>query len=160
MNKTIVIFLFAVTSLFGGNFIEFSGIHDSLDIRVKEYLEKGNYEKVDVYFDNKTQKDGRWLIYPFVKLSDSIFVVNVGKIPGINNKYSYSLLILKSSKISILDTLGPYWDSYAGEIKFENDKTGITKLILKIINPPEPDNVPFTLFEYNKLNGKFKEIRK
>ncbi len=160
MNKTILLFLITASSLFGGNFATFSGIHDSLDVAVKTYLEKHKYEKVRIRVDDIAQKDGTLLTYPFVKISDSLFVVNVAKIPGIENKYSYSLLILTSPRISVLDTLGPYWDGYAGEIKFESDKSGITKLIVKVINPPHPDNMPFTLIEYTKVNGKFKESKK
>jgi hypothetical protein len=160
MNKTIIILLSAACAAFAGSFINFSGIHDSLDSKVKDYLEKNNYEKVTIYFDNKAQKDGKWLIFPFVKLSDSTFVVNVGKIPGVENKYSFSLLILKSSSISVLDTLGPFYDSYPGKIKFNNNKGGITVLILRVINPPEPNEEPFTDFKYIRINGKFKQIKK
>jgi hypothetical protein len=153
MKTTMLIYLLITTSSFGSGFIKFTDIHDSSNTELQNYLSEKSYGKMTYYFDEKTQKDGKWELYPIAQINETLFIANVSTVPGIEKKYNYSLLIKKSSSITILDTLGPFYDSYPEEVQVDKD---IKTIKLKIINPPEPTEKPFDIFKYKRDKGKFK----
>jgi hypothetical protein len=144
-------------SMYMDNFTKFSFVRDTvkLDNKIDKYLEQNGYGKCKPYFINKysqNYKDSTF--YPYVKLTDTLFVVNVSTIPGNTNQTSFSLLIRKTNKIEITDTLGPFYNKYAGAIKNSKQKGIFNRITLLIY-----DKVHGSVFEqkYIKQNGKFRE---
>jgi len=151
--KKLHLFLFLILcslNLFS-QFKTFSGIHDTQFNYIDRKLEKFEFGKVTYYFDDLTQKDGKWELYPKILLSDSIFAVSISTIRGLINKYTF--IVFYDSKLEqILDTIGPFFDTFPDAIKLKNGN--LAHLTVRLCNPPEPYEPQFTFIEYIKKNTK------
>jgi hypothetical protein len=147
-------------SMYMDNFTKFSFVRDTitLDGKIQSYLDEHGYGKCKPYFINKYSENYQnTTYYPYVKLNDSIYIVDVSTIPGDTIQRTFSLLIKKTKKIEITDTFGPFYDKYPGAIKITKPNILLRRITLMIY-----DNKHNSVSEhkYKKENGKFKEIIK
>ncbi len=157
--KTILIplLLFMAIDCYG-QFKKLSGIHDTIDSSIRSKLHIAGFGKVTYYFDDLNKREGTWELYPSLQISKKITAVSVSTIPGVESKYSF--LILFNTKLnSISDTLGPYYDSAVDAIaaKVVNDK--LTKLKVRLINPPEAEDPKYTIIEYEYKRTKLTKTK-
>ena len=136
----------------------FSGIDEKQFDYIDKNLEEFGFEKVTYYFNIKTQKSGKYYLYPKILLSDSIFAVSISSIQGLSNQYTF-LVIYDVKSNMVIDTLGPFYDTSINAIKFKNKKGTIVRLTVRLANPPEPYDPKYTFIEYVRQNSKFVEKR-
>lgn len=135
-------------------FKEMSGPQEPVNSTVVDLLQKFGMEKVIIYQDTKTKKVGNWEYYPFLQISKNVAVVNVSSIRGLDMKYNF-IIILDTKLNSIIDTLGPFYDTYVDAIKVKFTKNQISNLIVRLDNAPELDEPRYTIIEYSRKFSKF-----
>ncbi len=112
-NLTLLLFSLLLPAMAGISdtlkFNSFRGLHHKINPQIEELLEKKKFGKTVWYYDNKNKVDGKWELYPWVTLSQSLTVVNVSTIQD-KKGYTFLLLVSSGKKIEIIDTLGPYYD--------------------------------------------------
>ena len=64
-----------------------------------------------------------------------------------------------SKSNQVLDTLGPFFDTFTDAIKFKCEKGIITNMTVRLVNPPEPEDPRFTFIEYVRRNAKLIKVR-
>ena len=137
----------------------FSGIHDTQFDYIDRKLEEFGFSKSTYYFDEINKKDGLWELFPKILISDSIFAVSISTIEGLVNQYSF-VVLYDSKNEQVLDTIGPFYDSYVNAIKFKNENGITTHLTLRLYNPPEPYEPKLTFIQYERKNKRLVEIRR
>jgi len=136
-----------------GQFKKLSGIHDTIDRSIKDMLQKADYGKVTYYVDDLNKKEGTWHLYPSLQISKKITAVNVSTIPKIESKYTFLLLVdLKLN--SIIDTLGPYYDSGVDAIATKTMNNQLVRIKIRLNNPPEAEEPRYTIIEYINKNAR------
>ena len=117
-------------------------------------LQKSGLSKVTYYFDDVKKMAGTWELYPSLQISKNITAVHVSEIPGQTSKYNFLVLVDMISN-SVVDTLGPYYDSCpdALAVRLQNGK--IMQLKVRLSNPPEPEDPKYTIVEYSRVGLKF-----
>jgi len=59
----------------------------------------------------------------------------------------------------VIKTLGPYYDTWIDAIDAKVKKGEIEELKVRLVNPPEPFNLKYTIIEYENQNGKLVKTR-
>ncbi|RLD55241.1 MAG: hypothetical protein DRJ01_16915 [Bacteroidetes bacterium] len=158
MRILTLLFLSLQLTNISGQEIKFSGIHDTINVNLTEFLEQSNFGMITVYYDEKTMKDGHWSYYPTVKFSESITAVNVSTIPNKKNEYNYILILNPNLKL-ITDTIGPFYDSYVETIEIKHKKNEVHFMKIRLRNPPEQFEPKYTIIEYTKTKNKLIETK-
>jgi hypothetical protein len=135
-----------------------SGIHDSVDASILDLMVKYGFDKVSYYYDNLNQTDGIWELYPTLKISPNLVAVNISTIPGLNSKSNFLILVDPISK-SIVDTLGPYYETYVDAIAVKFQKKVPVQLKVRLRNPPELNEPKYSIIEYTKRSLKYTVTR-
>jgi hypothetical protein len=139
-------------------FKTFSDIHDTQFNWIDEKLESFAFGKETYYYDYVNKKDGKWELYPKILIYDSVFAVNISTIEGLAGKYTF-IVFYDSKSEQVIDTIGPFYDTFPNAIKVKLEKGIPTSLTLRLHNPPEPDDPIFTFVEYKHTNGKLINVR-
>ena len=116
--------------------IDFSGINDNYYQSIEEFLEGKEFGRVSYYFDDISKLDGEWNLYPQIKLSDSEFLINVSEISGAIG-YNY-VILLDTSIWEVVDTIGPFYDSFAKSVQYNEIDDGYS-IELTVGNPPDDE---------------------
>lgn len=156
--KTLLPLLLIIQILQASEFNKLSGIHDSVNTSLCNFVEKNGFGKVTYYYDNVNQKDGKWELYPSFQISNSIFAVNVSKIPGRPSEYSF-IIIIDTTSWTVTDTLGPYFDSYVSGIALKLEMNKIVELKVLLDNPPEPNEEKNTIVKYDRITSKLSNVK-
>ena len=72
--------------------------------------------------------------------------------------YNFILLMNKLSN-EMIDTLGPYYDSYVDAIKFKIKNNSIDFLSVRLRNPPEAEEPKYTFIVYQRNGNKLLQIK-
>jgi hypothetical protein len=139
-------------------FKSLSGIPDSVDTSILDLMVKYGFGKVTYYYDNINQRDGIWELYPTLKISSNLVAINISTIPGLNSKSNFLILVDPISK-SIVDTLGPYYETYVDGIAVKFRKKVPLQLIVKLRNPPELNEPKYSIVEYKRRGLKYTETK-
>ena len=99
-------------------FKTFTGINDTQFDCIDAKLEQLGFGKVTYYYNDLTKKDGLWKLYPKISISESIFAVSVSTIKGLEDQYTF-IIFYDSNSEQVLDTLGPFYDTWANAIKYK-----------------------------------------
>jgi len=154
----LIILLFCCSLDLFSQFKTFTGINDTQFNYIDVKLEQLGFGKVTYYYNDLIKKDGRWELYPKILISDSIFAVSVSTIRGLIDKYSF-IVFYDSKSNQVLDTLGPFFDTFTDAIKFKCEKGIITSMTVRLGNPPEPYDPRFTFIKYVRKNAKLIKVR-
>ena len=119
-----------------GQFKTLYGIHDTVNFSVFDYLQKAGYGKVTYYFDDLRKVEGRWELYPSLKISNNLIAVYVSTIPARKIGYNFLITIDPTTK-AIIDTIGPFYDSHPNAIAVKLNNHRIVQLKVRLNNPPE-----------------------
>lgn len=160
MKYFVILILFVLSSNneIKGQFKKFSGIHDKANDSVVEFLEKSGYGKVTYYFDNQEQIDGRWELYPSLRITNDLMAVHISTIPSGSDGYNFLLIINPDTK-EILCTLGPFYDTFLDAISYKIRNNQIEQLTVRVYNPPELEEPKYTFIVYSKVNQAFLETK-
>lgn len=158
--KTLLIIIFVhLFSNIDAQFKKFSSINDKPDTDLIQFLEQSNFGKVTLYFNEKTKKEGNWSYYPELKISKGLTAVCVSTLPETKDKYTFIIIVDTKSK-NIKDIIGPFYDSFVDDAKFELKNQSVSFAKIRIINPPEPFDPKYTIFEYERKGQKLIETKK
>ena len=131
--------------------IDFSGINDNYSQSIEEFLEGKEFGRVSYYFDDMNKQDGEWNLYPQVKMSDKDFLINIS---NISDAIGYNYIILLDTSIwQIVDTIGPFYDSYVRSVDYSNIDDGYS-IELTVENPP--DDEVRTFVQKHLINNRIK----
>jgi hypothetical protein len=161
-NKTAVISIILVLFVHiicYSQFKKLSGLHDSMDITVVDFLDKSGFGKVTIYYDDLNKKEGLWKIYPSIKISNNMILLNVSTIKGIESKNYNFIILLDNLSKEIIDTIGPFYESYVDAIDYKIIKNKIDLLIVRLSNPPEAEEPRFTIVEYKRKLLRLEKIK-
>jgi hypothetical protein len=139
-------------------FKKLSGTQDPENAIIVDLLQKSGMGKLIIYQDVKTKKVGNWEYYPSLQISNNLAVANVSTIPGLDSKYNF-LIVLDTKLSTIIDTLGPFYDTSIDAIKVKFTKNQISDLIVRLDNSPEFDEPKYTIIEYSRKFSKFIETK-
>jgi len=151
-----ILFLFQLNTY--SQFKKLSGIHDVTNSSIEEMLQKSGYGKIHLYYDDKRQIEGGWDLYPSLQISNNIIAVHVSEIPGLTSKYNF-LLLIDIKSLSVIDTLGPYYDSFVDAIDVRLKKNQIQYLKVRLTNPPEMEEPRYTIIEYSNEKTKLIKVK-
>ena len=162
MNNLRISLIIILISLFQNDafsqFKKLSSTQDQVNEIAVDILQKAGMEKVIVYQDAKTKKVGNWEYYPSLQISKNLTIANVWSIQGLDKKYNF-LIILDTKLRSVIDTLGPFYDTSVDGIKVEFRNNKISSIKLRLDNLPELDEPKYTIIEYSWRSSKFIETK-
>ncbi len=136
----------------------FSGIHDPIDTVLTKFLQEANYGKMVTYFDNKYQIDGEWHYYPKVEIGNSILAVSVRTVQDNLTPYNYVLFWSRESN-SVIQKIGPFYDSYPSAIETKLLGKKLRSVRLKLTNPPSEFDEKYTIIEYDNVGDKLEKTK-
>jgi hypothetical protein len=141
-----------------GQFKSLSGIRDTVNFSVVNHLQKAGFGKVTYYFDDLRKVEGRWELYPSLKISNNLIAVYVSTIPTRKVGYNF-LLTFDPTTNTIIDTIGPFYDSSPSAIAVKLRNQRIVQLKVRLINPPELEEPKFTIIEYSRVRQILKQTK-
>ena len=94
----------------GGHEFFFNFMDKPIDDDIESSLNQLEYEKRTIYFDNISQREGRWEVFPWTRLNKDLIAINVSKIPNTPESYNFLILYCISQK-KVIQTEGPFYDS-------------------------------------------------
>jgi ribulose bisphosphate carboxylase small subunit len=116
----------------------FNPIRKNIDMKIERFLLSSGYKKVTYYYDNIQNKDGVWKLFPWVEIGDKDYVlINVSKIPNIDNAYNY-LIIYSKKEHKIITQSTPFFDAIFNKIFL--DKLSKENYQIRIITNMEDDS--------------------
>ena len=109
--------------------LTFNQIDKKLDTQIVALLCNKGYKKKTYYYDNFNKKDGKWMLYPWVKIDYTDYIlINVSKTPKNSKAYNFLIVYSKSEK-KIIQESGPFYDKIFKKIYLKKKKTSSLLII-------------------------------
>ena len=132
--------------------------HDSIDYELVDFIYNAGFGKITYYFDEVTQNVGTYSYYPTLKLSKKHTAVFVTDVPSRPSEYNF-IIIADRDKMAIVDTLGPYYDSYVDALDAKFTGTKLVGLKVRFKEVQEYEDPYFLIIEYKRIKSKLKEVK-
>ena len=154
--SAIILMLFQINTF--SQFKTLSTKHDSIDYELVDFIYNAGFSKITCYFDEVTENVGTYSYYPTLKLSKKHTAVFVADVPGRPSEYNF-VIIADRDKMAIVDTLGPYYDSYVDALDAKFIGTKLVGLKVRFKEAQEYEDSYFLIIEYKRIKSQLKEVR-
>ena len=152
----IILMLFQINTF--SQFKTLSTKHDSIDYELVDFIYNAGFSKITYYYDEVTQNVGTYSYYPTLKLSKNHTAVFVTDVPSRSSEYNF-IIIADRDKMAIVDTLGPYYDSYVDALDAKFIGTKLVGLKVRFKEVQENEDPYFLIIEYKRIKSKLKEVK-
>jgi len=152
----IILMLFQINTF--SQFKTLSTKHDSIDYELVDFIYNAGFTKITYYFDEVTENVGTYSYYPTLKLSKKHTAVFVADVPSRPSEYNF-VIIADRDKMAIVDTLGPYYDSYVDALDAKFIGTNLVGLKVRFKEAQEYEDPYFLIIEYKRIKSQLKEVR-
>ena len=152
----IILMLFQINTF--SQFKTLSTEHDSIDYVLVDFIYNAGFSKITYHFDEVTQNVGTYSYYPTLKLSNKHTAVFVTDVPSRPSEYNF-IIIADRDKMAIVDTLGPYYDSYVDALDAKFIGTKLIGLKVRFKEVQEYEDPYFLIIEYKRIKSNLKEIK-